>query len=146
MRRCIPLLALVLIVLLSFLPFACDDDDDEDCLNIEGDWDFSVIELWDCDGNPETDAEEHGIMITQIDCDISFTGTFRKGLGGIMTGTISESSIEIDFYDDDEGCTLTIRAAVNDLATEMNGTWEDNCRDEPDYCNGESGTFTAVKE
>ncbi|MFC1852940.1 hypothetical protein ACFL27_22300 [candidate division CSSED10-310 bacterium] len=140
-------LVVLCILLLPLLFMSCpSDDDDDDCMNVEGEWDFSVVELWDCDGSAENEPEEHELIVTQLDCEISFTGTFRKNLSDIITGYINGSVITIEFYDDEAGCTLKINATVNQAGDQMTGTWEDDCYDSADSCYGESGSFTAQKE
>lgn len=141
-------LVLGLLTIVGCFIIACpEDDEDEECVHIEGVWDFLVIEEYDCDGSVESDPEESGnLHINQVDCGISITGTFRKSLGGgPMTGTIVGSTFSIEYFDDrDDNCTLKINGTVNDEITVITGTWEDDCFDAEDNCYGESGSYTAV--
>jgi len=138
----------VIVCLIPLVFTSCPEEDDDDaCVQIvQGDYEFSVIETWDCDNIPENEPEVHGLIVSQLDCGISFTGTFRKGLSGIMNGTIVGSAITIDFYDNDVDCTLSIVATVSEDKQHVSGTWSDNCYDTEENCYGESGTFTAFKE
>ncbi|MBN2383952.1 hypothetical protein JXQ70_13835 [bacterium] len=139
---------LLLTILCALCLVSCpEDDEDEDCVSIvTGDWQFTIIETQDCDGIAETDPENHGLIVTQLECDISFSGTFVNGISGIMTGSIIENAVEIIFFDDDVGCTLTIKGVISEDNRGLNGFWSHDCFDQNDNCYGESGTFTAYKE
>jgi hypothetical protein len=139
--------ALMLIPLFALILTACPkDNDEENCTDITGEWNFVFQETWDCDGEIETDPEyANGIHANQIDCDISFTGTLRRDFSGIMTGEMTDNSFSISYFDDDLGCTLTMSGTVNAAGDALAGTWEDNCYNSAALCYGERGNFSATK-